>query len=180
MGLTIARLFTMFKGQKSAKILMLGLDGAGKTTVLYKLKLNELVQSVPTIGFNVEQVDYKNLHFTIWDIGGQDKIRLLWRYYFEKTDALIYVVDSTDMERVEIAKMELQAMLKTEELANAAVLVMANKQDIAEMSVSEVAEKLNLYSLRGREWFIQGTNALSGAGLFEGFDWLSKALNSKK
>jgi small GTP-binding protein len=94
-------------GKKEMRILMLGLDAAGKTTILYKLKLGEVVSSVPTIGFNVETVEYKNIKFTVWDVGGQDKIRLLWRHYYQNTQGLIFVVDSADKERVGLAKEEL-------------------------------------------------------------------------
>ena len=73
---------------------MLGLDAAGKTTALYKLKMNEMVTTIPTIGFNVETLQHKNLEMTVWDVGGQDKIRQLWKHYYENTDALIFLVDS--------------------------------------------------------------------------------------
>merc|ERR1719508_34174 len=79
---------------------MVGLDAAGKTTILYKLKLGEIVTTIPTIGFNVETVEYKNISFTVWDVGGQDKIRPLWRHYFQNTQGLIFVVDSNDRERI--------------------------------------------------------------------------------
>jgi small GTP-binding protein len=82
MGLSISKLFETYFGKKEMRTLMLGLDAAGKTTILYKLKLGEVVSSVPTIGFNVETVEYKNIKFTVWDVGGQTKIRLLWRHYF--------------------------------------------------------------------------------------------------
>lgn len=85
MGLSISKLFETYFGKKEMRILMLGLDAAGKTTILYKLKLGEVVSSVPTIGFNVETVEYKNIKFTVWDVGGQDKIRLLWRHYYNNT-----------------------------------------------------------------------------------------------
>lgn len=75
---------------------MLGLDGAGKTTILFKLKIGEVVSSIPTIGFNVETVEYKNIKFTVWDVGGQDSIRAMWKHYYQNADALIYVVDSSD------------------------------------------------------------------------------------
>ena len=86
-------------GKKDVRILFLGLDAAGKTTTLYKLKLGEVVTTIPTIGFNVETVSYKNVNFTAWDVGGRDKIRPLYRHYFQNTDALIYVLDSNDRER---------------------------------------------------------------------------------
>ena len=90
----------------------MGLDAAGKTTILYKLKLGEIVTTIPTIGFNVETVEYKNISFTVWDVGGQTKIRRLWAYYFQNTQGLIYVVDSNDRERIAEAEKELQNMVK--------------------------------------------------------------------
>lgn len=90
---------------------MLGLDGAGKTTILFKLKLGEVVSSIPTIGFNVETVEYKNIKFTVWDVGGQDSIRAMWKHYYQNADALIYVVDSSDRNRFDTAKEVLQKML---------------------------------------------------------------------
>ena len=129
MGLAISKLFDRFFGKKELRILMLGLDAAGKTTILYKLKLGEVVSSVPTIGFNVETLEYKKIKFTVWDVGGQDKIRLLWRHYYQNTQGLIYVVDSSDKDRIELAKEELHRMLGEEELRDAVVLVFANKQD---------------------------------------------------
>ena len=77
MGILISTLMDRFFGAQPARIVMLGLDNAGKTTVLYKLKLGEVVTTIPTVGFNVETVVYKNISFTVWDVGGQTKIRLL-------------------------------------------------------------------------------------------------------
>ena len=176
----ISKLFDKFVGKKEMRILMLGLDAAGKTTILYKLKLGEVVSSVPTIGFNVETVEYKKIKFTVWDVGGQDKIRLLWRHYYENTQGLIFVVDSSDRERVELAKEELHKMLGEEELREAALLVFANKQDLGVMSVAEVTEKLGLHTLRGRDWYIQGTCAMTGDGLYDGLEWMSKTVGKKK
>ena len=80
---------------------MLGLDSAGKTTILYKLKLDTLVTTIPTIGFNVENVKFKSLNMTVWDVGGQEKIRPLWRHYYQNVDAVIFVIDSNDGGRFE-------------------------------------------------------------------------------
>ncbi|XP_023611095.1 ADP-ribosylation factor 5 isoform X2 [Myotis lucifugus] len=110
MGLTVSALFSRIFGKKQMRILMVGLDAAGKTTILYKLKLGEIVTTIPTIGFNVETVEYKNICFTVWDVGGQDKIRPLWRHYFQNTQGLIFVVDSNDRERVQESADELQKM----------------------------------------------------------------------
>merc|ERR1712013_568947 len=106
MGLMIGKIMERLFGKQEMRILMVGLDAAGKTTILYKLKLGEVVTTIPTIGFNVESVEYKNINFTVWDIGGQDKIRKLWRYYYN-TQGLIFVVDSNDRDRIEDAREEL-------------------------------------------------------------------------
>merc|ERR1739841_107991 len=116
MGLTFTKLFKSLISKREMRILMVGLDAAGKTTILYKLKLGEIVTTIPTIGFNVETVEYKNISFTVWDVGGQDKIRPLWRHYFQNTQGLIFVVDSNDRDRAEDAKEELARMLSEDEL----------------------------------------------------------------
>eukprot|EP01105_Mastigella_eilhardi_P003436 TRINITY_DN1439_c0_g1_i3.p2 TRINITY_DN1439_c0_g1~~TRINITY_DN1439_c0_g1_i3.p2 ORF type:complete len:180 (+),score=84.16 TRINITY_DN1439_c0_g1_i3:39-578(+) len=177
MGVNFSKVFGRLFGKKDMRILMVGLDAAGKTTILYKLKLGEIVTTIPTIGFNVETVEYKNINFTVWDVGGQDKIRPLWRHYFQNTQGLIFVVDSNDRERVSEAKEELQKMLSEDELRDAALLVFANKQDLPQaMSVAEVTDKLGLHNLRTRKWYMQAACATSGDGLYEGLDWLSNIL----
>ena len=171
---------------------MVGLDAAGKTTILYKLKLGEVVTTIPTIGFNVETVEYKNISFTVWDVGGQDKIRPLWRHYYQNTQGIIFVVDSNDRERIgkadtsgdhaeqHTAREELHHMLAEDELREAVLLVLANKQDLPNaMSVSEVTSSLGLNQIRNRQWYIQATCATTGDGLYEGLDWLSQTLNNK-
>jgi len=179
--MAFGKLFARLFGKKDMRILMVGLDAAGKTTILYKLKLGEIVTTIPTIGFNVETVEYKNINFTVWDVGGQDKIRPLWRHYFQNTQGLIFVVDSNDRERINEANEELQKMLNEDELRDAVLLVFCNKQDLPNaMSVAEVTDKLGLHSLRNRKWYIQSTCATSGDGLYEGLDWLSNTLSSSK
>lgn len=159
---------------------MLGLDAAGKTTILYKLKLGEVITTIPTIGFNVESVEYRNVTFQVWDVGGQEKLRKLWRHYYSGTDGLVFVVDSSDKTRFDEARAELDAILSTDEMAGASVLVYANKQDLpGAASASEVADKLGLYTLRDREWYIQSCNGVTGDGLYEGMDWLVKSVNGK-
>merc|ERR1712205_239480 len=160
MGLTFTKLMSRLFSKQEMRILMVGLDAAGKTTILYKLKLGEVVTTIPTIGFNVETVEYKNISFTVWDVGGQDKIRPLWRHYYQNTQGLIFVVDSNDRDRAEDAKEELNKMLSEDEMKDAALLVFANKQD-----------------LPNRQWFIQSACATTGDGLYEGLDWMSRTLS---
>lgn len=161
--------------------MMVGLDAAGKTTVLYRLKLNEVLMTIPTIGFNVETVEYRNLRLTVWDIGGQDIIRPLWRHYFLGTHAMIFVVDSSDHKRMQEAREELWTMLKEPDFTpQAPVLILANKQDLPDaMSAKEVTEQLGLSELRGRAFHVQPSSAPKGEGLFEGLDWLSRAMTKR-
>ena len=169
-------------GTVQARVLMLGLDAAGKTTILYKFKLNEQVSTVPTIGFNVETVTpIKNVSFTVWDIGGQDTIRPLWRYYFRGADGLIFIVDSADRERFMIAKDELQGILKDPEMDRVPVVVFANKQDLPSADdPSELVHELGLDNLTRNSWYIQGTSASSGQGLYEGMEQLVRLIKENR
>ncbi|KAF7375781.1 ADP-ribosylation factor [Mycena sanguinolenta] len=191
MGIPVSRLFSGLFGPREMRaypgslpnlLLMsrVGLDAAGKTTILYKLKLGEIVTTIPTIGFNVETVQYKNISFTMWDVGGQDIIRPLWRHYFHNTQAIIFVVDSNDRERVSQAREELQRMLNETELHDALLLVFANKQDLPDaMNAAELTDKLGLHGLRDRSWYIQAACATSGDGLYEGLEWLSTTIKRR-
>ena len=125
MGKIMSKIFS----NKQMRILMLGLDAAGKTTILYKLKLNDNVNTIPTVGFNVESVVYKNVKFNVWDVGGQDKIRPLWRHYYTGTQGLIFVVDSADTDRLDEARQELHKIINDREMKDSVILVFANKQD---------------------------------------------------
>lgn len=173
MGNLFSSLFKGLFGDKEVRILILGLDGAGKTTILYKLSIGEVVDTVPTIGFNVETVTYKNIKFNVWDLGGQSSIRPYWRCYYADTSAVIYVIDSADTDRISIAGEELNAMLSEEELQGANLLVFANKQDQeGALTPAEVTTRLGLHLLKDRNWRIEGCSAVQGTGLSEGLDWL--------
>ena len=181
MGLAVSKAFdALFGFSKPTRVLLLGLDAAGKTTILYKLKLGELLTSIPTIGFNVESLKYRNLDMTIWDVGGQDKIRALWKHYYQNTDALIFAVDSADPDRLEEVAGELHKMLAEDGLRHASVLVLANKQDLRGAArPDKVAEALNLHSVRQHDWYLQPCSAVTGDGLYEGLDWLHRSVRAK-
>ena len=162
---------------------MLGLDAAGKTTILYKMKLNELITTIPTVGFNVEEVSYQNLTMTVWDVGGQKTIRTLWKHYLSNNDAIIFVVDSADRERMEEAREELWAVLELDETPrDTALLVLANKQDLpSAASAAELTDRLDLYKLRdGRKWYVQAAVATSGEGLYDGLSWLARTVKERR
>ncbi|CAH3132516.1 unnamed protein product [Porites lobata] len=172
-GSFFSSLFSSLFGQKELRILILGLDGAGKTTILYRLQVGEVVTTIPTIGFNVETVTYKNLKFQVWDLGGKKVLFIpYWRCYYSNTDAIIYVVDSVDKDRIGISKQELIAMLEEDELKKAILVVFANKQDMeGAMSASEVSNALGLSALKSRTWSIFKTSATKGEGLDEAMEW---------
>ena len=181
MGNIITSAFRKLFGNQDVRILMVGLDNAGKTTILYQLRLHEVISTVPTIGFNVETVVFKNISFTVWDIGGQDKIRNLWRVYLKGSQGLIFVVDSSDKQRMEEAKGELQRLLQEEDLQGAYILIFANKQDVVgAMPVKDVTASLGLTDIRSHSWFIQPTCAIKGEGLHEGLDWLAAQIQNAK
>jgi small GTP-binding protein len=165
--------------EKKANILMLGLDSAGKTTILYKLKLDTLVTTIPTIGFNVENVKFKSLNMTVWDVGGQEKIRPLWRHYYQNIDAVIFVIDSNDGGRLDEVSKELHSLMAEDELREATVLILCNKQDLPHaLSVHTINEKLELMRIK-QKWYVQPTSALYNEGIFEGLDWLYNNIEGK-
>jgi small GTP-binding protein len=182
MGLRISQFFKAAFGDLDAKISMVGLDAAGKTTVLLRLHLGETPTTIPTIGFNVEKVKYKSLTMTIWDVGGQGRLRPLWHYYYTNNDAIIYVIDSADRERVEESRDELHRVLSDEQLRGVPLLVFANKQDLPRaQSVPELSNALGLAKVgAGREWYVQGCCAVTGEGMVEGMEWLSTTIKRRR
>ncbi|CAF0823164.1 unnamed protein product [Rotaria sp. Silwood1] len=181
MGSSFNKIASYFPRKEEVRVLISGLDAAGKTTALYVMKLGEVVTTIPTIGFNVETVEFKNITMTAWDVGGRDKIRPLWRHYYQNTRAIVFVIDSNDRDRINEASKELHAIINEDELQNKPVLILANKQDLPNvMSIDELRDKLALDKLTGdRRWHIQATVATKNQGLQEGFEWLAGALMSK-
>nr|XP_028560821.1 ADP-ribosylation factor 6-like [Podarcis muralis] len=178
MGLLLSRIqsaLQSFYGTE-ARILLLGMDAAGKTTLLYKLKLNETVTTIPTISFNVEKIQHiNNVSFIIWEVAGQGLIRGLWRHHHPNTDGLVFMVDSADCTRFEEAKSELEVVLEAKDLQDVPVLLLANKQDLpGAWPPLEVAEKMGLRKLRGHQWHVQGCCAVNGDGIPEAMWKLSE------
>ncbi|KAG8338947.1 putative ADP ribosylation factor family Signal recognition particle [Trypanosoma vivax] len=179
---TVLSLFENIFSKKEASILMVGLDAAGKTTILLKLKFSEVQQTVPTLGFNVQTVEYKNVRFHLWDVGGQKVLRNLWKHYYENANAIIFVIDSNDRDRVGEARKELEKLLSEPLLSKATLLVLCNKQDLPHrITPIDMIDQLGFRDhssngmgtmLDGRHWFVQGCCAQTGDGLFEGLDWL--------
>uniref|UniRef100_A0A8C4SXK3 ADP ribosylation factor like GTPase 3, like 2 n=1 Tax=Erpetoichthys calabaricus TaxID=27687 RepID=A0A8C4SXK3_ERPCA len=135
--------------EQELQIVLLGLDNAGKTTLLRKLASEDVSTITPTQGFNIKSVASNGMKLNVWDIGGQRKIRTFWKKYLEDTDVL-----------------ELSDLIDEENLKGVPVLIFANKQDlVAAAPASEIAEGLNLHTYRDRQWQIQACSALSGEGV---------------
>lgn len=183
MGLVFSSLWSLWFTNKEYKLCMVGLDNAGKTTILYKMSLGETVNSQATVGSNVEHVKYKNIQMEIWDLGGQQNLRPFWATYYKNTDSVILVVDSTDRARVGVTKSELFNLLENEDLAATPILILANKQDLKDaMTTEELSHHLTLHNIKSHDWHIQPCCALTGDGLVQALEWVhqrTKGLEKK-
>ncbi len=167
------------KATKEINTVMLGLDACGKTAILYKLKLGEVVTTIPTIGFNVETVNHGDYDLVIWDVGGQDKIMPLWRHYIADKQAVIFVLDSNDRDRLLQAKDELHKLLKDPQLQNAVFLIYANKQDLPNaLTASSIRDGLGINGFPSNKLRTQECSATTGDGLKEGLDWICSSAQS--
>lgn len=177
MGNWLSGLFSKYSNDPLRTILI-GLDNAGKTTLLYRTHSDETLATIPTIGFNVETVEpIKGLQMTVWDLGGQGSIRSLWQYYIQNCEAIIWIVDSNDEDRMEESRKELEGILEGTDIT-CPLLVFANKQDLPNaMAVEKVKESLGLDNHKRRPWHIQGCIATQGEGLNDGYQKLVELLN---
>ncbi|KAF8360069.1 arl-5 [Pristionchus pacificus] len=174
MGLAITKLWRLLWSNQEHKVIIVGLDNAGKTTILYQFSMGDVIDTSPTIGSNVEEITFKNLKFVMWDIGGQETLRASWSSYYTATNFVVLVVDSSDVQRIPIIKKQLHEMLAHEELARSSLLVLANKQDVrGALSAAEISTQLGLLSIRERKWQIQGCCALTGEGMGKALDWIA-------
>lgn len=168
------------KSEREARILVLGLDNAGKTTILKKLSEEDITQIMPTQGFNIKSLVHDGFKLNVWDIGGQKAIRPYWSNYYEATDALVYVVDSSDRRRLEESVTELNELLHEDKLSGVPLLVFANKQDLLQaLGSQEISETMQLHNVREREWTIQAASAKTGEGLQDGMEWLVKKVDTR-
>ena len=169
------------RSDNEARILVLGLDNAGKTTILKRLSDEDITHIMPTQGFNIKSLMHSEFKLNVWDIGGQKSIRPYWRNYFDQTDALVYVIDSADSRRLEETSVELSQLLDEERLVGVPLLVYANKQDlISALGPDEISEGLNLHTMRDRVWEIQACSAKTGEGLQEGMEWIVSQINEQE
>ena len=179
MGFEFSKSVIELLAEKNLKILLVGLDNTGKTTILHQLNIGEIITTMPTIGFVIEELNYKGLNITSWNLCGADRIRELWKKYYKNINLLMFVIDSNDKERFDDSIDELEFMLKQEELKNCAILIIANKQDLSgALTPEEITIKLK-ERLKGRQSLVQGTVAKTGQGLKEGLEWILSILEKK-
>ena len=177
MGFIFSKILDFFsRSRNKFKIIILGIQNAGKTTILYRLSIGQLVKTTPTIGSNVEEISYNNIKLQAWDLGGQESSRSFWEVYFTNTDAIIYVVDSSD-EIFDESKKQFYKLLKNDNLKNAVILIYANKQDLpGAKSVGEIIQIYGLDNIKNHIWHIQPCSGQTGEGLITGMKWLSDQL----
>jgi|EP00669_Euglena_mutabilis_P006636 ADP-ribosylation factor-like protein 3 len=176
MGL-LSLLRSMKKANSEARLLFLGLDNSGKTTCLKKLAEEDITHISPTQGFNIKSFSKDNIKLNAWDIGGQKAIRAYWPNYYENTDVLVFVVDAADERRLDECGLELTQLLQDDKLRGVPILILANKQDLANAkSASDISERLNLPAIRDRKWQIQACSAKTGDGLEAAMTWAKNAI----
>jgi len=165
------------KTEKEARILVLGLDNAGKTTILKQLSEEDCSHIMPTQGFNIKSLVHEGFKLNVWDIGGQKAIRPYWSNYFENSDCLIYVIDSSDKRRLKESGQELNELLQEDKLVDIPLLILANKQDLLQATpADDISESLSLHNIRDRTWSIQACSAKTGEGLQDGMEWVVSQL----
>jgi len=180
MGSAISCYFQDSKPQEKMKILLLGLDAVGKTTILSKVS-KSIKTEIPTIGMNIEIAENQHMRFTSWDLGGSERLKTLWRYYFPETQGLIFVVDSFDKERIEDAKSYLDYLLQQEELKDVPVLFLVNKTDLKSgIDIDEISKRFNLKDMKNQEFNIREICAIKNKGLGEALEWLRKCISEKE
>ncbi|UKK01506.2 ADP-ribosylation factor [Theileria orientalis] len=167
--------------EKEIRILILGLDNAGKTTILKNLNKEDITKIEPTVGFNIKSIQYQDYMLNFWDIGGQRSIRAFWRNYFENTDALIWVVDSVDVSRINMSRDEILKVLKEDRMCKTTLLIFANKQDIkGALSPKRIFELLKLDELvKDRSFMIFGSSGFNGEGIVQGIKWLVQDVSNR-
>lgn len=160
------------------RIVVVGLDNGGKTTLINHIKPKKASTNevTPTVGFQVEEFSKRNLNFTIFDMSGQARYRELWTHYYKEVQAIIFVLDSTDRVRMCVAKEELDELLAHQDIAhtNIPLLVFANKMDLPGASTAvDCMGMLELERITHKSWQIVASNAQSGEGVDVGLDWLA-------
>lgn len=166
--------------EKEVRVLLLGLDNAGKTTIIKKLMDEDIRKIEPTLGFAIHSLAWQEYQLNVWDVGGQKCLRSYWRNYFDSTDCLIWVVDSSNSARLNDCREELHKLIQEERLMGATLLILANKQDLPGSLPSEEIEKiLNLSAITTHNWRIFPCSAVTGDNLTNAIDWITSDVTAR-
>ncbi|BET02645.1 ADP-ribosylation factor-like protein [Nesidiocoris tenuis] len=166
--------------EKEMRILILGLDNAGKTTILKHLNHEDPTTISPTLGFNIKTIVYGDYKLNMWDVGGQKSLRSYWKNYFESTDGIVWVVDSVDTRRLDDCRRELHALIEEERLVGASVLVLANKVDLpGAASLEDIRERLELDNVTTHHWKIVRVSAMTGENVVPAVGWLVNDISQR-
>lgn len=166
------------KFDKDPNLLILGLDNAGKTTLLHNLTQEKIKTTEPTQGVNIKTIIQEGFTINVWDIGGQKDLRQYWSAYYDDCDAILYVVDSSDEERLTECNDQLKTLMKEEKLKKVPLLVYANKSDLKNVfEADEIVERLELNEIVDRDWSLYACSALKGFGIMEGLKWLMEKVS---
>ena len=183
MGNMQSGLLNLLFGKKELRYIMVGLEGAGKTTILHRMTEGEVETIIfpTTVSFTVETVEYENIIYNVWGVGGEYKIQPLWRHYYQNVQCFIFVLDSSDRDRITEASQELNRILDEDEMRDVILLVFANKQDAPNaMKEDELTGRLGLQHVNNRVWHIQPCCAVTGDGIHKGLHWVSMELKKSR
>ncbi|KAI8915148.1 hypothetical protein PhCBS80983_g04596 [Powellomyces hirtus] len=190
-------MYTLFTGlykqwtqKEEFYVIILGLDNAGKTTLLEKIKSTfsgiaglPPEKIAPTVGLNVGKVDVQSTRLNFWDLGGQKELHSIWEKYYSECHAILFVVDATDSERIEEVKVTFESVMTNDTVEGVPVLMLANKQDVSgALSVHEIKEIFNPIALQlgARDSKVLPVSALKGDGVRDAVDWLYLRLQRNK
>lgn len=179
MGFLFSKIAELFSGKK-LEICMVGLENSGKTTILNVLSMGYPIETLPTVGYNVKSLKKEGITMKVWDLGGQQMFRELWPRYTANADVILFVVDSSDFDRVPQAKKELHQLLDEKNLKGIPLLVVLNKIDQEQkFTKSEIVKHLNLDYITENPWAVVPCSGLKGTNIEEVVQWLITEANKK-
>ncbi|KAL9643802.1 hypothetical protein ABK040_013287 [Willaertia magna] len=163
---------------KPKRVLLLGLDNSGKTSLLYSLSCGKFAQPIPTIGYNLEILVYKNYELNVFDVGGKQEIRSFWNVYYKGTDAVIFVIDGSDVSRFDEAKKELLKLVESEHLSDVPYLLFINKSDVKKCNLEELKRCLfTFHSISSKFVFPNSTKNRDREDMIKARDFLTVGNN---
>ena len=174
MGGLFSVILRFFKGKTEARLMMVGLDNAGKSTIVGRLHFGKIIQNIrQTIGFNLEELNYKHFKLKVWDLSGQYKLRTVWKHYYQNVNGVVFVIDSSNSDRFNEARDEFHKVLADQDVENQFILVFANKQDLPNsIKGTEIKDKLGIPPTTKAKILVQECSAVTNLGIEEGFIWL--------